>query len=131
MENTPSTVSAKNLMIPIPDYTPEELKSIGDCLQERYRESIPFEQADIDLALTEDVSQVKEYPAVYWEKNGCHFIIAKTDESQYYSQYFYDPQEPYGTGKQFYTDLLDCVLTTLRTQADHERQRNMAKDLIS
>jgi len=131
MENTPSTVSAKKLMTQIPDYTPEELKSIGDCLQERYGESIPFEQADIELRLTEDDSKVTECPAIYWEKKGCHFIVAKTDESQYSSQYFYDDQEQYGTEKQFYDDLHDCVLTTLRTQADHERQKNMAKDLSS
>ena len=131
MENTPSTVSAKKLMAQIPDFTPEELKGISDCLQERYGEIIPFEQADIELCLTENDSEVTECPAVYWEKKDCHFIIAKTDESKYYSQYFYDIQELYGTGKQFYTDLLDCVLSTLRAQADHERQKNMAKDLTS
>ena len=131
MENTPSTVSAKKLMAQIPDYTPEELKSIGDCLQERYGESIPFEQADIELRLTENDSQVTECPAVYWEKKDCHFIVAKIDEAHYFSQYFYDSEEQFSTEKQFYTDLLDCVLTTLRAQADHERQKNMAKDLIS
>jgi len=131
MDNTPSIVLATKLMSQIPDFTPEELKGISDCLQERYGESIPFEQADIELRLNEDDAQATECPAVYWEKKECHFVIAKTDESQYYSQYFYDPQELYGTGQQFYTDLPDCVLATLRAQADHDRQKNMAKDINS
>ena len=118
-------------MSKIPDYTPEELKAISECLAERYGKSVSFEQADIELRLSGSDSEITECPAVYWEKKECHFIIAKTDESQYYSQYFYDPEELYGTGKQFYTDLLDCVLATLRAQADHERQKNMAKDIIS
>ena len=116
-------------MSDIPDYTPEELKAISDCLQERYGETIPFEQADIELRLSENDSQVTECPAVYWEKNDCHFVVAKTDEVQYFSQFFYSGREQFGTGKPFYNDLLDCVLTTLRVQADHELQRNKAKDL--
>ena len=131
MENTPSTVLAKKLMTQIPDYTSEELKVIGDCLQERYGESIPIEQADIELRLTETDSQVTECPAVYWEKKACHFIVAKIDGTQFFSQYFYDAEEQYSTEKPFFSDLHDCVLTTLRTQADHERQQNMAKDLTS
>ena len=129
MDNTPSTVLAIKLMSTIPDYTPEELKAISDCLQERYGENVPFEQADIELRLSENDSQVTECPAVYWEKNSCHFIIAKTDEVQYFSQFFYGAQEQFGTGKRFYNDLLECVLTTLRVQADHDLQRNKAKEL--
>ncbi|VAW91431.1 hypothetical protein MNBD_GAMMA23-2111 [hydrothermal vent metagenome] len=128
MENTPSTVLATKSMSKIPDYTPEELKAISDCLQERYGENVPFEQADIELRLSENDSQVTECPAVYWEKGGCHFIVAKTDEVQYFSQFFYGNREQFGTGKPFYNDLLDCVLTTLRVQADHELQKNNAKD---
>jgi len=115
-------------MSQIPDYTPEELTAISECLQERYGENVSTEQADIELRLSENDSQVTECPAVYWEKEGCHFIIAKTDEVQYFSQFFYGTQEQFGTGKQFYNDLLDCVLTTLRVQADHELQKNNAKE---
>jgi len=128
MDNTPSRVLVKKSMSKIPDYTPEELKAIGDCLQERYGENVPFEQADIELRLSENDSQVTECPAVYWEKSECHFIVAKTDEVQYFSQFFYGNREQFGTGKPFYNDLLDCVLTTLRKQADHELQKNNAKD---
>jgi len=35
----------------IPDYTPEELKSISECMQERYSEVVLFEQADHELQL--------------------------------------------------------------------------------
>ena len=113
----------------IPDFAPEETKVIADTLKERYGEPVAYERADIELRLSPDDSQVTECPAVYWEKNGCHFVLAKTGNSEFFSQFFYDGRNQFGTGRQFYDDLLDCLITTLRVQADHELQRNKVKDL--
>jgi len=116
-------------MSSIPDFDTEELKAIADTLQERYGETVPYERADIELRLTPDDSQVTECPAVYWEKLGCNFVLAKTADSQFFSQFFYTNKEQFGTGRQFYTDLIECLITTLQVQADHELKRNEAKNL--
>lgn len=106
-------------MSQIPDFMPEEIKAVNDTLAERY---------DSELRLNPDDSQVTECPALYWDQGGCHFILARTGDSQFYSQFFYGAQKQFGTGRHSYSDLLDCLVTT-RVQADHELQPNKVKDL--
>jgi hypothetical protein len=50
-------------------------------------------------------------------------------DSAYFSQFFYGNREQFGTGRHQYDDILDCLVTTLRVQADHELERNKVKDL--
>jgi len=38
-------------------------------------------------------------------------------------------KEQFGTGKKCFDDLIDCRVTTLQAQADHEPERNKFKDL--
>lgn len=68
-------------MSKILDYTPEELKAISECLQERYGEVIPTEQADIELRLDQYDSQVTECPAVDWEKMAAILLSPKPTKS--------------------------------------------------
>ena len=116
-------------MSAIPDFTPEETKVVNDTLQERYGKPVEVQAVDVELRLTPNDSQVTECPALYWESGDCHFILAKTDDSSFYSQFFYSGREQFGTGRQHYNDILDCLVTTLRVQADHELERNKVKDL--
>ena len=53
------------------------------------------------------------------------------DDSKYFSQFFYSDREQFGTGTKFYTDLLNCLVTTLQVQADHEREKNMALESLT
>ena len=115
-------------MSDIPDFTPAESKVVNDTLKERYGKTVDTQQADIELRIYKDDRELTECPAIYWEHNGCHFILAKTAESQFFSQFFYGNREQFGTGKQFYDDILDCLITTLRVQADHELSRQSATD---
>jgi len=110
-------------MSQIPDFSPEEVKVVNDTLSERYSSKVEAQQVDVELRLTPDDSQVTECPAMYWEQGDCHFVLAKTGDSQFFSQFFYDKKEQFGTGHQSYNDILDCLVTTLRVQADHELQR--------
>ena len=116
-------------MSTIPDFSKEDLKLIDDTLAERYGEKVDTQHADIELRLDLADRETTECPAVYWEKGACHFILAKTDDSQYYSQFFYGNREQFGTGKKFYDDIVDCLMTTLQVQADHELESNKVKDL--
>ena len=61
-------------------------------------------------------------PTFYWNERGAHFIVRKTGEGRYRCQFFYSEAEPYGTGKDEYDNLDNCVLTLLQVQADHGRQ---------
>ena len=107
-------------MSKIPDFTPEEFKVVTDTLKERYIDPVETQRVDVELRLTPDDSQVTECPAIYWEHEDCHFILAKTGDSQYFSQFFYGTQEQFGNGRHTYDDIFDCLVTTLRVQADHQ-----------
>ncbi len=112
-------------MSKIPDFTESEAKLIQDALAERYGKSIETEHVDIEMPSKDD-DQVYVCPAIYWEHNGCHFVLAKTDEGEFSSQFFYGPDEQYSTGKDFYDDVRDCLITTLQVQADHELKKQGA-----
>jgi len=116
-------------MSTIPDFLPEELKVVADTLSERYGQAIDVQICDVDLRLSPDDSQVTECPAQYWEHGDCHFILAKIGDSEFFSQFFYGTQEQFGTGRHSFNDILDCLVTTLRVQADHDLKENKVKDL--
>ena len=124
--NQPSAIS---LMSSIPDFTQEETKVVNDTLQERYGQPVEAQLVDVELRLNPDDSQVTDCPACYWEYDDCHFVLAKTGDSSFHSQFFYGNREQFGTGQYSYDDILDCLVTTLRVQADHELERNKVKDL--
>ena len=46
--------------------------------------------------------------------------------NRFRSQFYYSIGEQYGTGRDF-DDLAECVVTTLRLQADHEKDRAGAR----
>lgn len=115
-------------MSEIPDFTDNELKVIYDTLQERYGSPVETQQADIELRIYPDDRELTECPAIYWEHAECHFILAKAGKQKFFSQFFYGPREQFGTGKQFYDDVFDCLITTLRVQADHEINKGGVTD---
>jgi len=115
-------------MSKIPEFTENEIKIVNDTLQERYGKPVDTQLADIELRIYPDDRELTECPAIYWESDTCHFIIAKTGKQQFFSQFFYGNREQFGTGKQFYDDVFDCLVTTLRVQADHELQKEGVVD---
>ncbi|MDH5180992.1 MAG: hypothetical protein OEZ39_02785 [Gammaproteobacteria bacterium] len=110
-------------MSEIPDFTEGELKVVDDTLRERYGNPIETQRADIEVPVHPDDDEVIECPAIYWQHGECHFILSKAGEQQFFSQFFYGDDEQFGTGKEFYDDVRDCLMTTLKVQADHELKR--------
>ena len=47
----------------------------------------------------------------------------KVGEKSYRNQFFYTAREQFGTGREEYDEVGDCVITLLRLQADHEAMR--------
>ena len=113
-------------MTNIPDFTAEEIKVVQDTLQERYNHAIETHLADVELRLDKDSTQLSECPAIYWKVDDCNFIICKTGKFRYRNQFYYRGHEQYGTGIEEYDDMLECISTLLRVQADHELERKGA-----
>jgi len=106
----------------IPDFTEADLQLVSSLLQERYGKPMSPEVADSELRLDPANDELTVCPTYYWSERGAHFVVFKLPLGQYRCQFFYTDADHYGTGRESYDDLRDCVLALLRVQADHERQ---------
>ena len=106
----------------ISDFTTADRWVIATALKERYGKIVAVEPADSEIRLDPAAADITACPTLYWEERGVEFVIFKIGENRYRSQFFYSALEQFGTGRDF-DDLAECVTTTLRLQADHEKDR--------
>jgi hypothetical protein len=104
------------------DFTDSELKLINQTLLERYGRMVALQIADAEVQLEPDSDQLSTCPVLYWEERGAHFVVFKLDASRFKAQFFYNETTQYGTGKESFDNLGDCVITLLQVQADHEQE---------
>jgi hypothetical protein len=105
-----------------PDFTDVELKLVNQTLLERYGRVVELQVADADIQMDGEGESLTSCPVLYWEERGAHFVVFKLDASRFKSQFFYNEATQFGTGKESFDNLGDCVITTLQVQADHEQQ---------
>jgi hypothetical protein len=106
----------------IPDFTDADRWVVETALKERYGERVTVEPADSEIKLDAASDGITLCPTLYWERRGVEFVIFKVAETRYRSQFYYSITEQYSTGRDF-DDLAECAVTTLRLQADHEKDR--------
>jgi hypothetical protein len=106
-------------MSPIADFSESEMWIVQTTLAERYKETVDVQIADSELRLDPYSSELTPCPVAYWEKDGCHFVVFKTGDLSYRSQFYYRVHQMFGTGIEEYDDLSECMVTLLQVQADH------------
>ena len=106
----------------IADITDTELWTVKTTLKERYGRDVDLQIADSEIRLQPSDREVSACPVFYWTADQCHFVIFKTGDRRYRSQFFYKPYQQYGTGRREYDDLTECVVSLLQAQADHSAQ---------
>jgi hypothetical protein len=104
----------------IPDVTESEHWIIETTLTERYGDKVETQIADAEIRLMPSDRELTSCPVIYWNKDGCNFIIFKTGSRKYRCQFFYRGYQQYGTGVDEYDDLTECIVSLLQAQADHE-----------
>ena len=107
----------------IPDFTDTERSIVEQTVKERYGKPIDVQSADAEIRLYPDDRELTSVPVLYWEARDAHFVIFKVGEKSYRNQFFYTAREQFGTGREEYDEVGDCVITLLRLQADHEAMR--------
>lgn len=110
-------------MSKIPDFTDTERHIVETTVKERFGKAIEVLIADAEIRLHSGDRELTEVPVLYWHEHDCQFVIFKVAENQFRNQFFYSVKEQFGTGREEYDDLGDCVLTLLRIQADHASTR--------
>lgn len=111
-------------MSKVPDFSDSEREVVAQTVKERFGKDVDVQAADAEIRMYPDDRELTEVPVLYWSERGCQFIIFKVGDSRYRNQFFYSVREQFGTGRDEYDDILDCVVTLLRVQADHEAQRS-------
>ena len=110
----------------IPDFTDKEFQLVNQILFERYNRIVPLQAVEVELLLNPDDRMPTPCPALYWSELGAEFVVAKTADQRFRCQFFYSPNEIFGTGRETYDNLGDCVTTLLKLQADHHGTRSAA-----
>ncbi|MHB1512199.1 MAG: hypothetical protein ACYCTF_02245 [Acidiferrobacter sp.] len=108
----------------IPDFNDTELWIVRSAVAERYGKAVPLEAADSELRLDPDSPVLTVCPTLFWTERGASFVAFKVGEGRYRCQFFYGPNEHYGTGRDVYDDIGECVTHLLQLQADHESRRD-------
>jgi hypothetical protein len=109
----------------IPDFSDVERQHAASLLEQRYGRTVAMELADSELQL-ESGAPLTWCPTLYWAERGAHFVVCKVAGDRYRCQFFYSGAEQFGTNRNEYDDLGECVLALLRVQSDHERARARA-----
>lgn len=108
----------------ITDYTDTEIATIRELLAQYYQKDVEIHLADSEIPLTPGDDAPVSRPAVFWFEQETNFVVIKASKSSYRAKFFYTPHDQYGTGIDAYSDLKHCVAAVLRTQSDHERNRD-------
>lgn len=107
----------------IPDFNDTELWVVRQAVTERFRKQAELQGADAELRLDPSDRELTLCPVLYWREYRAQFVIFKTGDHNYRNQFFYSVRDQYGTGRNEYTDLGECVTTLLQVQADHAAKR--------
>jgi hypothetical protein len=110
----------------LPDFTDTEFQLVNQILLERYSRIVPLQAVEVEMLLSPEDKMPTPCPALYWGELGCEFVVAKTGDQRFRCQFFYSPNEIFGTGRDVYDNLGDCVTTLLKLQADHHGTRSAA-----
>jgi hypothetical protein len=108
---------------PVSDFTEAEQKLVTNVLVQRYGRLVALQLADSELQLDPGHNELTLCPTLYWSEQGAQFVVCKTGDGRYRCQFFYSDAEQFGTGRDEYCDLDECVMTLLQVQSDHARQR--------
>ncbi len=107
----------------IADFSDTERSLVESAVKERYGHAVPVEVADTELRIYPEDRELTTCPCLFWKQRDCSFVIAKVSEVRFRSMFFYRVPQMFGTGREEYGDLGDCVLVLLRVQADHEKEQ--------
>lgn len=109
--------------MPIPDFSTAELKRVRGILKARYHGDVEIHVADCEMSLRGQADEVTEYSALFWRALVVNFVIVRSAQDAFRYQYFYTPDEPYGTGHPEYNELTECVGAVLQVESDHAREK--------
>jgi len=105
----------------ISDFSKEMQAHVAKLLEDRYGHAVDLQLADIEVQLNPLEEELTPCPALFWAERNANFVVYKVAEFTFRTQFFYSPDEQFGTGIDDFYDLEKCVIAVLQVQADQER----------
>jgi hypothetical protein len=108
----------------IPGFTASDLSLARATLKERFGFDVDVQEAETEVRLNAGDRELAQCPAIYWQVEKCSFVVAKTGPAGYRAMFFYSIKDRFGTAKEEYDNLGDCLITLLKVQEiEHERRQ--------
>ena len=108
----------------IPGFSASDLSLARACLKERFGRELEVSEVETEVRLSPADRELALCPALYWKEEGCAFVVAKTGPAAYRAMFFYSVKDRFGTGKEEYDNLGDCMITLLKVQEEEHQRRN-------
>jgi len=109
--------------VSISPFTPSDIALVKAALKERFGRDVEVQEVETEVRLSPADRELTTCPALFWQEGGCSFVVAKSGEAAYRNMFFYSVKDRYGTGREEYDNLGDCVIILLKVQEDIARDR--------
>jgi len=116
---------------PIRPFSDRERNLVSQTILERFGNAAPLQAVDAELQLDLLKEEFTMCPSLTWNANGANFVIFKTGDERFRCQFYYIETQQFGTGKDEYDNLGDCVVTLLQVQADQEEQSKSIRNAMN
>ncbi len=107
----------------IPGFSAADLALVHATLRERFGQDVEVQEVETEVRLSPADRELTLCPALYWIAEDCAFVVSKTGPAAYRAMFYYSVKDRFGTGREEYDNLGDCVITLLKVQEDIGRQR--------
>ena len=108
----------------IPGFSASDLSLARACLKERFGRDVEVSEVETEVRLSPADRELAQCPALYWKEEGCAFVVAKTGPATYRAMFFYSVKDRFGTGKEEYDNLGDCIIMMLKVQEEEHQRRS-------
>ena len=107
----------------IPGFTASDLSLAHATLKERFGFDVDVQEAETEVRLSSGDRELAQCPAIFWQVEKCSFVVAKTGPAAYRAMFFYSIKDRFGTSKEEYDNLGDCLITLLKVQEQEHTRR--------
>ena len=110
----------------IPNFTPADIETVRQLVHQRCRETIQIQLADSELMLDLKCGRPVDCPTLFWHVHDPNFAVIRSGLNRFRCQFLYTPHDQYGTSREEYDSLEQCVTTLLQLPAGHERNHGLS-----
>jgi len=107
----------------IPGFSPSDIKLVQATLMERFGHGADIQEVETEVRQSQADRELTACPALFWTWDDCAFVVSRTGQAAYRAMFYYSVKDRFGTGKEEYDNLGDCVISLLKVQEEEQTKR--------